>query len=70
MKKFLKVQQVLGKNLRSGGSKIVSKETLAYETGQKAESVNKLENLKKNRNSTKYRKHKVEIKEIKKKIKK
>ena len=47
MKKFLKVQQVLGKNLRSGGSKIVSKETLAYETGQKAESVNKLENLKK-----------------------
>ena len=65
MKKFLKVQQVLGKNLRSGGSKIVSKETLAYETGQKAESVNKLEN-KKSRNSTKYRKHKVEIKEIKK----
>ena len=33
MKKFLKVQQALGKNLRSGGSKIVSKETLAYETG-------------------------------------
>ena len=34
---------------------------------EKAESVNKLENLKKSRNSTKYRKHKVEIKEIKKK---